>query len=726
MNCPKCGKRLNGVETCVCGFSPLKDSVFIIGNPDTYIKSVTSAVAKERRRRDTEAAEIAGKEREAAAKAARCDMEQAEADRKKREAEAAAERQRLAAEKARQDRLAKEAERARQQQEAEERARQQRENEINKANQELQESTEALANARMDPLLAPRPKATMTERLHLPVSFVFAGLAIASFALFIILPQQSLNPVPEWLYYLSLIVLIALIISGISTAVLWFLDEKRGGKLASGIGMAIAATVIMIFAGVCLESAIHGTVGFKGYQSYMSSLGKTNSDQDDTVAADTSDENQISVGAVISFGNYEQDNNLSNGMEPIEWIVLETEGEKALVISKYALDCQPYNESNEDVTWETCTLRAWLNTEFLETAFDSTEQQVILTTTVVNNDANYMDDTGSHTTEGGNDTEDKLFLANDNYFSSREIRYCVATDYAIEKGVYLTGDTLNGQPICWWWLRYPGSSGQTTVHITDGHITESYMNVGGTWDHEVNKNDCGVRPEMWINLSDITMDVVSKVVDQSADEENSTIGDGDERKIAFAHENYYTENDNFGRNWLSWWIDGAVEYDEDSQSYVPVELSERASAEEVLDNFFELLQEDPVMFAACEGYVDTVLGTGHSGEFGCDGENYLEVMNNNAQKYYSDYESWDEHLQVLKDMFTSSGTVTIEAGADSYNRLGMISTDTIPEIILMNQSYEDGHLMVVTINIKGTEVKLKFLLETGYAPVDVEAWQSPM
>ncbi len=46
----------------------------------------------------------------------------------------------------------------------------------------------------------------------------------------------------------------------------------------------------------------------------------------------------VEVGDVIYFGSYEQDNNLSNGKEEIEWIVLAKENRKALLISKYALD----------------------------------------------------------------------------------------------------------------------------------------------------------------------------------------------------------------------------------------------------------------------------------------------------------------------------------------------------------------------------------------------------
>ncbi len=72
----------------------------------------------------------------------------------------------------------------------------------------------------------------------------------------------------------------------------------------------------------------------------------------------------LSVGASVFLGHYEQDANTLNGDEPIEWIVLQTDGEQAMLLSRYAMDCQPYHLAKENVTWATTTLRKWLNGEF--------------------------------------------------------------------------------------------------------------------------------------------------------------------------------------------------------------------------------------------------------------------------------------------------------------------------------------------------------------------------
>ncbi len=103
----------------------------------------------------------------------------------------------------------------------------------------------------------------------------------------------------------------------------------------------------------------------------------------DTVfAAGNSEEydfSTVEVGDIISFGSYEQDNDLSNGPEPVKWLVLEKKEDSILVISLYGLESRPYNAEWVNVSWNICTLRAWLNKEFLSAAFSADEQAMIPT-----------------------------------------------------------------------------------------------------------------------------------------------------------------------------------------------------------------------------------------------------------------------------------------------------------------------------------------------------------
>lgn len=85
---------------------------------------------------------------------------------------------------------------------------------------------------------------------------------------------------------------------------------------------------------------------------------------------------EANVGDIIYYGSYEQDNNISNGKENIEWRVLAKENNRILGISDKALDCKPFNETKENVTWRTCTLRKWLNDDFFNSAFSNAEKSV--------------------------------------------------------------------------------------------------------------------------------------------------------------------------------------------------------------------------------------------------------------------------------------------------------------------------------------------------------------
>lgn len=110
----------------------------------------------------------------------------------------------------------------------------------------------------------------------------------------------------------------------------------------------------------------------------------------------------LQVADIITFGSYPQE--ADGTVKPIEWQVLAVEDGKALLISLYGLDAKPYNSKWADVTWESCSLRTWLNEEFYQTAFQASEQQIIEATLVINQN------NPIYAIPGWNDTRDKVFL----------------------------------------------------------------------------------------------------------------------------------------------------------------------------------------------------------------------------------------------------------------------------------------------------------------------------
>lgn len=192
-------------------------------------------------------------------------------------------------------------------------------------------------------------------------------------------------------------------------------------------------------------------------------------------------------GDTVFLGTYEQDNNTSNGKEDIAWLVLEVKDGKALVVSKYALDCKQYNTSNTDVTWETCTLRKWLNNDFINAAFSSYEKAMIPTVTVS------ADKNPDYSANPGNATQDQVFLLSiteaNKYFNSTGARQCEPTDYAVANGSW-ESDSGN---FCWWWLRSPGVTQDSAAYVySGGDVIES--------GNAVDIGTSAVRPAMWISI----------------------------------------------------------------------------------------------------------------------------------------------------------------------------------------------------------------------------------
>ncbi len=160
----------------------------------------------------------------------------------------------------------------------------------------------------------------------------------------------------------------------------------------------------------------------------------------------------------------------------------------------------PYNLEYKGVTWETCTLRKWLNDNFYNAAFNKEEKALIKTTTVEN-----FDNPG-YKTPGGNDTKDKIFLLSqlemidsDYGFSQAYETYdvnrrCAATAYARARGAGHSSNykTKEGEEACLWWLRSPGRDADNAAGVNDNGLVST--RGLGVYDYG------GVRPALIINL----------------------------------------------------------------------------------------------------------------------------------------------------------------------------------------------------------------------------------
>ncbi len=208
----------------------------------------------------------------------------------------------------------------------------------------------------------------------------------------------------------------------------------------------------------------------------------------------------VQPGDTISFGQYPQ---AADGTDcsPVGWLVLEVQNGKALLISSFGLDVKPYHAVEEDVTWETCSLREWLNNEFLDTAFSPEEQALIQETEV---DNRFSQGYGEWRSEGGNSTSDRVFLLScaeaRRYFrvlygNAENLKARLApTGYAAAMEAYIStlSRTEEDAAAGYWWLRSPGHfQDDAAVVYFDGSLS----------DELVECDDVLVRPCFWLRLN---------------------------------------------------------------------------------------------------------------------------------------------------------------------------------------------------------------------------------
>lgn len=214
----------------------------------------------------------------------------------------------------------------------------------------------------------------------------------------------------------------------------------------------------------------------------------------------------------IYFGTYQQSSDGSGGYntDPIKWRVLENADGQLFLLSDQNLDVFQYHTEYESVTWETSTMRSWLNgysaehntggdsgtdytsDNFIGTAFSEKEQGAIADTTVVN------DNNPTYGTEGGNTTTDKIFLLsiaeaqNSSYFADDNSRIATNTAYAKEQGAHTYSSTGAGD----WWLRSPGYGDIDAALVDgDGCLYRLGFSVGNI--------DVCVRPAFNLNLNSV-------------------------------------------------------------------------------------------------------------------------------------------------------------------------------------------------------------------------------
>lgn len=170
----------------------------------------------------------------------------------------------------------------------------------------------------------------------------------------------------------------------------------------------------------------------------------------------------VQIGDIIKFGK-----------NSTEWIVLDKRENKALLLAKDVMAYKKYNEER-DVTWENCTLREWLNEEFIQQNFSVEERKKIQTVLLKNVRVSENEIIREK------DTRDKIFCLSleelEKYFENREDKVSSFS----------------------WWLRSKGD------YKNWAFIRRGCQNIINIIDQAEVEDENGVRPAMWIKLEEPT------------------------------------------------------------------------------------------------------------------------------------------------------------------------------------------------------------------------------
>lgn len=203
--------------------------------------------------------------------------------------------------------------------------------------------------------------------------------------------------------------------------------------------------------------------------------------------------------------------------EPLKWQVLDPK--TGLVLSKSIIDSQAYSNTvytngteayghtaywnnasytNYANNYATSSIRKWLNEDFYNTAFTSTQKQNILPTTLDNKAYS-----ASRSEYDSVSTTDNIFLLS--YSETRNASYgftnstgstwtrrAVGTDYAKAQGLFVTSNKCSD-----WYLRSAGDFSSIACGVNSDGFVSGYCGVSYTY--------VGVRPAL--RLSNLASDI---------------------------------------------------------------------------------------------------------------------------------------------------------------------------------------------------------------------------
>ena len=154
--------------------------------------------------------------------------------------------------------------------------------------------------------------------------------------------------------------------------------------------------------------------------------------------------NQLAQNNEIYFGMYKS--------ESVTWKILKTEKDRILLITANPIEILPFNDEIKNITWETSSIRKWLNDRFLEEFSEEQIERILL--------------------NPENNLNDEIFILT----AEEYIEYNKHVDFATTEN---------------WWLSTKTDSGMKFVYADNEEVDQTGESV---------IRAMGVRPCVWISL----------------------------------------------------------------------------------------------------------------------------------------------------------------------------------------------------------------------------------
>ena len=195
--------------------------------------------------------------------------------------------------------------------------------------------------------------------------------------------------------------------------------------------------------------------------------------------------------------------------EPIEWTILEIDGDKALIFANLILDSNEFYQKQSSGeyshnggtgygnNYELSNIRQFLINDFYNMAFNTLEKQIIRDTLVDNSASSTFTEPNPYAC---NNTNDKIFLLSyeeaNNYFKKDTQRTARPTDYAKCQGLECHKDASNYD-----WGGYLLRSPHWNTNSDYSYVKSNVVEYDGSIAYgAIYYTDYGVRPACWINL----------------------------------------------------------------------------------------------------------------------------------------------------------------------------------------------------------------------------------